>query len=223
MKTQEILAIIPARGGSKRIPKKNLKKLCGKPLIKYTIEAAEKSNVTEIVVSTDDKEIIDIVKRFGTKTIRRPKILATDWSKTIDAVLDVLRYEAADIVVCLQPTSPLRSAEDINNAIELFIKNKCESVISVCEIGQKHTWFLKIDRNYLTPVFGHKYLEGKKNLPKMYIPNGAIYISTPNILKKYKSFYTNKILPYIMPIERSVDVDDPEDLLKAQLIIRKKL
>ena len=221
---QEILAIIPARGGSKRVPKKNIKKLCGKPLIQYTIETAKKSIVDDVIVSTEDKEIIDVVQKCGgVRTIRRPKTLSTDWAKTIDAVLDVLRYENPDIVVCLQPTSPFRSAQDIDNAVELFMRGGCESVISVCEIGQRHTWFLRIDKNYLAPVFGHKYLNGKKNLPKMYIPNGAIYVSTPQLLKKYKSFYTGKILPYVMPEERSIDVDDSEDLLRAQLILRKKL
>jgi len=219
-----ILGIIPARGGSKRIPKKNIKLLGGKPLIAYTIESAVKSRaLNDFIVSTDNQDIHDVAEKFGARVMERPKVLATDWAKTIDVILDILRKEEADIVVCLQPTSPFRTAEDIDNAIRLFLNSNCESVISVCEVGQKHTWFMKMKGQHMIPVFGHKYLNGKANLPKMFIPNGAIYISTTKFLKQYKSFYTNKVMPYIMPIERSLDVDDPEDLLKAQLILRKNL
>lgn len=221
--TQDILAIIPARGGSKRIPKKNIKLLRGKPLIAYTIDAATQSKeLDDFIVSTEDKEIDRIVKKFGARVVKRPKELATDWAKTIDVFLDVLRIENPDVVVCLQPTSPFRTAEDIDGAIKTFKKGKCESVISVYEAEPNHTWLMKIKDKYLKPVFGNKYLKARsQDLAKMYIPNGAIYITTPDLLRKYKSFYTSKILPYVMPIERSIDIDTIGDWKKAEQILKQ--
>jgi CMP-N,N'-diacetyllegionaminic acid synthase len=215
----KIIAIIPARGGSKRIPKKNIKKLGGKPLIGYTIEAAiESKKLDDIIVSTENKEINDVAEKFGAKVIERPNVLATDWAKTIDVVLDVLTKEECGVVVLLQPTCPFRTAQDIDGAIKLFLMSKCDSVISMAEAGSNQCWLMKIKGNkFLTPVFGHKYFtQRSQDLPKMYVPNGAIYVSTPANLRKYKSFYTNKVLPYIMPRERSIDIDDFDDWAIAE-------
>jgi len=223
-KEKTILAIIPARGGSKRIPKKNIKKLGGKPLIAYTIDSAIKSKrLTDFVVSTENEEIHDIALKYGAKVVERPKILATDWAKTIDVVLDIINKEECDIVVLLQPTCPLRTSQDIDNAIDVFLRNKCDSVISMVEAGANQCWLMKIKGNkFLTPVFGHKYFNQRsQDLPKMYVPNGSIYVSTPQILRKYKSFYTNKVLPYIMPRERSIDIDDKDDWILAEVTIQK--
>jgi len=177
-----ILAIIPARGGSKRLPKKNVRILRGKPLIFYTIDTANKSKYLDrVIVSTDDKKIAEISAKYGAEVIERPKKLARDDSPIIDAIFHVLNKIEADIVVLLQPTSPLRTAKDIDEAINLFIDNKCDSVISCSVDG----------------------------------PNGAIYISTPEILKKNKTFYAGKILIYPMPTERSVDIDTKRDFQKA--------
>ncbi len=218
-----ILAIIPARGGSKRIPRKNIKLLHGKPLIQYTINAAEKSKLIDrIVVSTEDNEIRGIVRTFGVEVLQRPKTLAQDWSKTIDVILDAVKKVECDIVVCLQPTSPLRITEDVDNAIELFLKGRCESVISVFEAEENHTWLMKMKEEYLVPIFGNKYFSSRsQDLPKMFIPNGAIFIASKKILEKYKSFYTKKILPYVMPLSRSLDIDSENDFLKAEESLNK--
>ena len=174
MKTQEILGIIPARWGSKRVPHKNIKLFKGKPLIYYTIEAAVKSKLlNDFVVSTDGKEIADIAIKYGARVIDRPSRYAQDHSPSTDVVFHTLTKEKADIVVLLQPTSPLRTAEDIDNAIRMFLKEKPESLISVSKNG----------------------------------PNGAIFISTPNALKKYNSFYTHKMAGYLMPEAKSLDID----------------
>lgn len=220
-----VLAIIPARGGSKRIPKKNIKKLGGKPLIGYTIDAATNSKrLDDVVVSTENKEIFDICYKYGTKVLERPEILATDWAKSIDVILDVLTKEECDVVVLLQPTCPFRTSQDIDDAIKLFQKNKCDSVISMAEAGANQCWLMKIKGNrYLTPVFGHKYFSQRsQDLPKMYVPNGAIYVSTPDVLRRHKSFYTNKVLPYIMPRERSIDIDDFDDWILAENKIKTR-
>ena len=228
MKTKNI-AIIPARGGSKGIPKKNLKLLAGKPLIYYTIQEALRSKYLDrIIVSTEDKEIEEISKKIGARVIERHKELAKDDSPTIDVVfhvLEILKMKSynPDIVILLQPTSPLRKAEDINNAIKLFLNSGCESVVSVCEVEHPLYWSFRVEEGYLKPLFGDKYLRmGRQDLEKVYMPNGAIFVSTPQTLYKYKSFYCNHIIPYIMPIERSVDIDNEVDFMLAELLLRKE-
>ena len=224
----EIVAIIPARGGSKGIPRKNIKQLFGKPLIVWTIEHAKKSRyIGRITVSTEDKEIAEISKKCGAEVIERPEELAKDETPTIDVIFHVLEVIKAEnfepgLVVLLQPTSPLRNAQDIDNAIELFLKNDCESVVSVCEVEHSLYWSFEIENRYLKPIFGGKYLNMRRqDLSKVYTPNGAIYVSTPEILRKYKSFYCSKTIPYIMPPERSVDIDNEIDFMLAELLMRK--
>jgi CMP-N-acetylneuraminic acid synthetase len=222
------LAIIPARGGSKGLPRKNIKPLLGKPLVAWTIEQAKKSKyIDRIVVSTEDMEIAEIAKEYGAEIIERPEELAKDESPTIDAIfhaLEVLKAENynLDIIILLQPTSPLRKAEDIDNAMELFFNSVCEAVVSVCEVEHSPYWSFKIEDNYLKLFFGDKYWKMRRqDLPKVYVPNGAIYISTPENLRKYKSFYCFKTIPYIMPPERSVDIDKEIDFMLAELLMRK--
>ena len=201
--------------------------LAGKPLIAYSIETALKSKyINKVVVSTEDEEIAEISKIYGAEVIKRPRELALDDSPTIDTifhVLDILKLESynPDIVVLLQPTSPLRNKKDIDNAMELFLKNECEAVIGVCENSHLY-WSFKVENSYLKPTFGKNYLKKRRQeLPKLYLPNGAIFISTPSMLKKYRSFYCKKTLPYIMPIERSVDIDTYVDFILAEIMIEK--
>ena len=229
-KNKRILAIIPARGGSKGIPRKNIKLLAGKPLIAYTIEAALKSRYLDrVIVSTEDKEIAAISKKYGAEIAKRPQKLAVDKAEKRDIVFHVLKYLKREecelnIIVILQPTSPLRTVDDIDKAIELFLRNKCESVVSVCESGQSPYWSLKIKRGYLMPVFGEKCFKMiRQDLSKTYLPNGAIFISNFQTLDKYKSFYTNKILPFIMPMERSIDIDEEFDFWLNEQILKKGL
>lgn len=230
IKNKKILAIIPARGGSKRIPRKNIKLLARKPLIAYTIEAALKSNyLDKIIVSTEDEEIGKVSKRYGATIIKRPQKLATDKANTIDVafhVLDVLREKKyiPEIILLLQPTSPLRNTNDINNAIELFLKNKPKSVISVCESRETPYWMHKIDDKYIKPLMGLKnYNRRRQDLPKTYIENGAIFIISLEELYKNKKFLTDKTLPYIMPQERSIDIDNSTDLLLTEILIHNKI
>lgn len=214
---QKIIAIVPARGGSKRVPKKNIKDLKGKPLLEWTLDAAYKSKMLdEVVLSTDDKDFEEFVYR-GEVVVRRPAYLAQDWSRSVDVVLDAIKLKDNCIVVCLQPTSPYRTAEDIDNAVNLYLKHRCESVVSVVEAGKKQCWMLKERGNYIRPIYGHKYINRRtQDLPKIYIPNGAIFVSSKNYLLKYQSFYTDFILPYVMPLERSIDIDDFKDFEIAE-------
>jgi len=228
-KEKNILAIIPARGGSKGLPGKNIKIFAGKPLIAWTIETALKSKyLNRVVVSTEDETIARISKKYGSEIIKRPIGLARDISSThdvIDHVIDYLekneKYES-DIIVLLQPTSPLRTVEDIDRAVDIFIENKCESVISMYEFGPSVYWSFKMGRKYLETLFDIKYLKQRRQKsPKVYIPNGAIYVSTYNNLIKYKSFYSKKILPYVMPEERSIDIDYEIDFKLAEILMNK--
>lgn len=223
----KIIVIIPARGGSKGVPRKNVRLLAGKPLIAHSIEAALKSKyVEQVVVSTEDKEIADVSREFGVNIIKRPEELAQDSSPTIDTIFHVLNFlesknDSFNVVVLLQPTSPLRTADDIDDAIELFLKTECESLISVCEAIHPPFWYSKIEEGYLKPLFEEKYLDMRRqDIPKTYLPNGAMYISTPEILKKYRSFNCPKTTPYIMPIQRSIDIDNEIELITAEILLK---
>ncbi|SES96042.1 N-acylneuraminate cytidylyltransferase [Methanococcoides vulcani] len=221
------IAIIPARGGSKGIPRKNVRLLAEKPLIAHSIEAALNSKyVEQVLVSTEDQEIVDVSREYGADIIKRPEELAQDSSPTIDTIFHVInsleiQNNSVDVVALLQPTSPLRTADDIDDAIELFLKSECESLISVCEAGHPPFWHSKIEEGYLKPIFDEKYLNMRRqDLPKTYLPNGAIYLSTPKNLKKYRSFYCPKTIPYIMPIQRSIDIDTEIDFITAEILLK---
>lgn len=227
MKRMEIIALIPARGGSKKLPRKNIKLLTGKPLIAYSIGSALKSKyIDRVVVSTEDEEIAEVSKRYGAEVVERPKELAKDESPTIGAIfhaLEVLKEQSynPDIIILLQPTSPLRNAEDIDSATELFLNADCESVVSVCEVEHPPYWGFGIEEGYLKSLFGDEYLRRRRqDLERVYMPNGAMYISTPQMLYKYESFFCNHVIPYIMPTRRSIDIDNEIDFMLAELLIK---
>jgi N-acylneuraminate cytidylyltransferase len=222
----KIVAIIPARGGSKGVSKKNIKHLQGKPLISYSIGHAKKSKyINKVVVSTEDKEIAEISREYGAEIIERPEELAKDESPTINAIfhaLEVLKEQnyTPDVVILLQPTSPLCNAEDIDNAAELFLNVDCESVVSVCEVEHPPHWCFEIEEGYLKSLFGDEYLMMRRqDLKGVYMPNGAIYISTPQTLYKCESFFCNHTIPYIMPTRRSIDIDTKIDFMLAELVM----
>jgi len=227
---QKIVAIIPARGGSKGIPRKNIRLLAGKPLIAYSIEAALNSKyINRIIISTEDKEIADISRKYGAEVIERPEGLAKDNSQTIDVVKHVLENlkknesYTPDIIALLQPTSPLRTKEDIDNGIELFVNNKCGSVISVCEAIHPVYWTFIIEK-YLKPIFSWKCFLNKRrqDLPKTYILNGAVYITSFDNLYKYNSFFNRKIIPYIMQFKNSIDIDEKVDFEFVEFLLRRE-
>lgn len=223
-----ILAVIPARGGSKGIPKKNIKLMAGKPLITYSIESAIKSAyINKIIVSTDDIEIEDVAINSGVDVIKRPENLAKDDSPTIETVLHVLKLlkntsYKPDLIILLQPTSPLRTEEDIDKSIEIFTNNDCKSVISVCEIEHSPYWSFKTENNCLKPLFEEYFEYRRQELPKVFVPNGAIFISSPETLKKFLNFFCDKTFPYLMPVERSVDIDTELDFKIAEFFIENQ-
>lgn len=227
---KNILAIIPARGGSKGLPRKNILPLAGKPVIAWSINAARKSrHINRTIVSTDDREIAGVSKKYGAEVVIRPKELATDKAKTIDVILHLLNSlkekenYIPDVVVLLQPTSPLRTAKDLDESIKIFLKKKPEFVVSFYE-SNSILWSFKIEKGYTKSLLGDAYLKRRRqDLGNAYLPNGAIYISTPKNILKYKGFYGKKVFPYIMPENRSVDIDYELDLKIAELIMKMKI
>lgn len=225
-----VLGIIPARGGSKGLPRKNIRAMNGKPLIAYSIEAALTSKyINYVTVSTEDDEIAKVSANSGAEIIARPPVLATDEAKSIDVVLNVLDTvendgSSPDLVVLLQPTSPLRTSGDIDRAIEISIDNDYAPVISAMETPHSPYWCFTIADGILAPIFDERYLQMRRqDLPMTYMPNGAIYVAKPAFLRTRKSFLSSETRPYIMPPDRSVDIDTETDFLICEALIRKSI
>ena len=222
-----MIAIIPARKGSKGLPGKNIKDLIGKPMIAYSIEEALKSkHIKEVVISTDCKEIQEVALKFGAKSpFLRPKHLATDNAKAIDNyiyVIDRLNkefgYDVNDFVV-LQPTSPLRKVEDIDGSIELFKSKNADSVISYTEEHHPIEWHKYItDEGKFQNIFEER-LMNRQEIKKSYFPNGAVFVFDYEIIKQRKYFSDNSYA-YIMPRFRSVDVDTIEDFKFIEFLMK---
>ena len=230
VKNQKILAIIPARGGSKGIPGKNIIPVGGKPLIAWTIEAAQKSKyIGKVIVSSDDDEILKVSAKFGAKSIKRPAKLATDTASPeplIFHALDYLRTKKyiPDIIVYLQPTSPLRDEKDNNDAFNLFFKSKATALNSVYEADKKYLkTFLKNKSGFLIGSVNNKYpFANRQQLPSVYMPNGAIYIIYTKAFKKTGMLFTDKTLPYKMSGKKNFDLDTLDDLKKLRSYFKNK-
>lgn len=227
---KKIIAVIPARGGSKRLPRKNILELSGKPLIAWAIEAAFKSKyIDEVMVSTDDIEIADIARKYkAVVPFLRPEEISNDKATTFDAVKHVINFykkelnNSFDFVLLLQPTSPLRSQIHIDEAIELLEKKNAETIISVCESEHPLAWYNSLPHDNNMSSFVKNMMRKEKNLDlkKSYRINGAIYISNIKKLLQKKSFFiSDRIFAYIMEKEASVDIDDMFDFKFAQFIL----
>lgn len=228
---KKILAIIPARGGSKGIVGKNIKELNGKPLIAYTIEEAKKSEyINRIVVSTDNEEIANISKKYGAEVpFLRPLELAQDDTPTIECVIHMLNVlkenedYIPDYVCLLQCTSPLRTFNDIDGTIEKLLSTGLDSAASVCEAEVNPYW---------TNIFNGERLEyflkdGKKisrrqDLPKIYRLNGAVYVAKYDVLKNEMTFETKYTTGYIMSNKKSIDIDTEFDFTIAKLFLEDR-
>ncbi|WP_026808000.1 cytidylyltransferase domain-containing protein [Aliarcobacter lanthieri] len=224
-KNKTFLAIVPARGGSKRLPRKNILDLCGKPLIAHTIEAGLKSNyIDKLVVSSDDNEILEISRKFGAETIKRPDELASDVATTFDAIKHTIEnFEKYDYVVLLQPTSPLRNEKHIDEAIELLEIKNADAIISVCEMDHSPLWSNTLPQDGSMKGFLRDEVLNKRSqdLEKYYRLNGAIYICKTEKLLENKSFLLrNNIFSYIMDRESSIDIDEEIDFKIAEVIAK---
>lgn len=227
----KVIGIIPARGGSKGIPHKNIVLLNDKPLLAYTAESAHASRrLTRVILSTDDEAIAENGRELGLEIpFMRPPELSRDETPMLPVIQDVVsRLEAGneyyDAVMILQPTTPLRRAADIDGSIELLEKSGADSVISFVDVGEKHPArmkFIKADGRVIDPPFA-ELSEGQRrqDLQKLYLREGSIYLSRRDVIMKKNSFKGSDCRAWIVPSERTVNIDTPFDLFLAEQLIK---
>ncbi len=228
---RKVLAIVPARGGSKGLPGKNIRKLNGKPLIHWTIEQAQMCPyIDDLHISTESQEILDISSQLTPISFLRPESLSQDSSDIVDVALHVLQEyktrwnKTYDILVLLEVTSPLRAPNDISRAIELFSKNyeKTESVVSVGEIHLENPFRGKIVKNdLLENIFPGKHLP-RQELPKTFFPYGVFYGIKPSVLKESRTFFPKKMMPYYVERWQNFEIDDLIDFMCIEKILSER-
>lgn len=229
---KRVLVVIPARGSSKALPKKNILKLCGKPLVAWPIITAKESKyVDNILVSTDDLEIAKEAEKHGASVpFIRPAELAIDTATTISVVEHALEYfksigESYDYLVLREPTSPLTEASDIDEALEILESKRAisDSIVSVCKVEAAHPFFDVIVRGngtikpFMYPNFSHACR--RQDITELYFFEGSIYISDVSTLIKERTFYHNRTLAYIVPRYKSLEIDEKIDLILADAIL----
>jgi N-acylneuraminate cytidylyltransferase len=221
-----VVAVIPARGGSKGLPGKNLRAVGGRPLIAWSMEAAQGSrHIDRLVLSSDDEEIIAVARKLGLEApFIRPGELATDCSPIEDALIHALGELAVsyDYLVLLQPTSPLRRAGDIDGAIEACHASGAPACISVCETPKSPYWMVRLDdegrMHRLLDWDGPRHR--RQNLPLVFAPNGAVYVAQVPWLIEHRTFSGPDTRAYVMPPERSLDIDTELDLLLVEALLK---
>lgn len=227
MVKEKKIAIIPARGGSKRIPKKNIIEFHGKPMIAWTIEAALKSNVfDEVIVSTDNDEIAALASEYGAKVPFIRKEFADDYAPISIVSWDVLNKiqldnkNHFDVVVQLMANCPLRKSEDIIGALKNFKERDVSSQISCFSYGWMNPWWaLELNEEGIaSPIFKEAIKKRSQDLPKLYCPTGAIWISKSDVLLKEKTFYSEGHIFWELPWSSAIDIDDENDLLMAKSV-----
>lgn len=230
---KSVLVIIPARGGSKRLPRKNCLLLQGKPLIAYSIEAGRKSKyVDEVLVSTDDDEIAMIAQAYGASVpFLRPPALATDTATTEDVICHAVQYyqrekgKIFDYVMVLQPTSPLRTVTHVDAALEFLIGKQADAVVSVCETEHSPLWANVLPADGSLQCFLRTGIKGKRSqdLPVHYRLNGAIYIcDVKRFFQEKDLFLVDNIFAYQMPQECSVDIDNNIDFRLCEVLLESR-
>jgi len=211
-----VLAIVPARGGSKGLPGKNIRPAAGRPLLDYTVAAARASAcIDRVVLSSDDEEIMRVARACGCEVpFRRPRELATDEAASIDVVLHALdQLPPHDLVVLLQPTSPLRSAADIDAACRMLVQHGAPACVSVTAAEQSPYWMFRMnERAELAPLLPvAERAARRQDLPPVVVLNGAVYVARCDWLRRERSFVAAGTVGYPMPAERSLDIDTAAD------------
>lgn len=233
MSAERVLALIPARGGSKGIPRKNLALVNGDPLIAHTIRTANGCpRLTRIVVSTEDAEISEVARKCGADVpFMRPPELATDQAKSADVALhalQVVEHEEGsryDVVCLLEPTSPLRTSADVSSALDMLSASDVDAVISVYRVEAPHPIkTLQIESGRLSPFMPDRWRPNlnRQELPAVYAVNGAIYCIRRAALISCRSFWGVSAAPYVMPEDRSVNIDTQVDLALADLLLKRR-
>jgi CMP-N-acetylneuraminic acid synthetase len=228
-----VLGIVPARSGSKSIPGKNIAEVAGKPLMAYTIQAALKAScLGRLIVSTDSRAYADVARKFGAEVpFLRPARLARDDTPGIEPVLHAVQWleehqdYRPDYVMLLQPTSPIRTVQDIERSVQLAQRHRADSVISVTQAPHHPYWMISISSDGRSS--GSMALASlpsrRQDLAPAYAENGAIFLVRRDVLLQQRTFYTDRTYTYVMPPERSLDIDSPWDLHLAELILRDRL
>jgi CMP-N,N'-diacetyllegionaminic acid synthase len=224
MAGKRILAVITARGGSKGLPGKNIRPIAGLPLIAWTIRAAHAASLVDrTVLSTDDEMIASVARQHGCEVpFMREARLAADDTPSIDVIIDVLdRIPAFDIIVLLQPTSPLRSAADIDNAIRLCMDAGAPGCVSVREAEESPYWMYTVDgQGRMSPLLATAgRATRRQDLPKVHVVNGAVYVVRAEVLRERRAFVSDGTVAYPMPAARSVDIDTQADFLDAERLL----
>lgn len=228
-----MFALIPARQGSKGLPQKNILDFCGRPLIEHTIQAALDSGVFDrVLVSTDSEKIAEIARKAGADVpFLRPQALASDQSLARNVYLHALDFYEKNwqknLSFCaLLPTSPLRSSDDIHKAHQIFLQKKAQSVISMTEALKPPEWCKIINETGLisSPAFSKELSEeNRQKSQKYFIPNGSIYFFDREFFKNSPSYYGERTFGYLMPPERSIDIDSAFDFEIAQYLMKKNI
>jgi CMP-N,N'-diacetyllegionaminic acid synthase len=223
-----IVAVIPARGGSKGVPRKNIRLIAGKPLLAWTIEEAKKSKYTDrVILSTEDDEIISVARRWGCEVpFKRPLELAKDDTPGIDPVLHALESMESDYdyVVVLQPTSPMRRASDIDACIEECLSRKTNVCVSVSAVDKSPYWMYSLDEEKrLRPLFpAYEHVARRQDLPTVYMPNGAVFVAKVPWLLKNRTFVADDTVACCMAPAHSIDVDSEIDFRVCELMLMER-
>ncbi len=228
----KVLGLVTARGGSKGLPGKNIRDLCGKPLIAWTIDAARAATCLDaIVVSTDDPEIAAVAERYGAEVpFLRPAELAADTASSIDVVIHAIDFLAAtgrvfDLVVLLEPTSPLREASDIDNGLSLMLSSGADAVVSVCRAECAHPAFMYRQRPDARLVpFMDQQPTGlrRQEIESVFFLEGTLYASRVDVLKTKRSFYHEGTIAYEVPKWKSIEIDDLDDFVMVEALTKHK-
>lgn len=219
--------LIPARGGSKGIPNKNLIDINGKPLIFYTIkEALKVFDPNSIYVSSDSELILSYCVKLGINIIERPKVFSGDKSTSSEVInhfIESIDEKSEYEIIYLQPTSPLRTHKHIKESIDIYKSKKCSALISVSKSNEYVDKTFTLNKDYIEPLLGSsKYTEIRQDISETYYPNGAIYIFTCKSFLKNKKIPLNQVIPYIMTRVDSIDIDDNIDLEYVRIILKKE-
>ncbi len=220
-----ILAIIPARGGSKGVPRKNIRELGGKPLIAWTIDSARSSNYLDrLILSSEDQEIIEVAKKIGCEVpFKRPIELAQDETEGVAPVLHAIeKVEGYDYVVLLQPTSPFRLGKDIDHCIELCVNSGANTATTVTEPEKSPYWMYQVDRHSgrMSQLLPQELILRRQDLSPVYSLNGAVYVAKIEWLKEKRTLLPPGTVAYIMPKSRSMDIDTELDLKICESMVQ---
>lgn len=227
----KVLGIIPARGGSKGLPGKNIKLLAGKPLIAWTIKAALESHMLDrVIVSTDDPKIAKISRKWGAETpFLRPKQLARDRTRSLPVLkhaISFLKHKEGyipDVVVLLQPTSPLRKPKHIRQALSLFHRTKANSLVGVCRAEHSPYWMMRLKGTQSFPLMADsKKYERRQDCPPVYRVNGAMYVTGYHVLMTKDKIMDKNARAFVMDAHSSIDIDTPLDFKMAEILMKER-